>query len=444
VVGPPDCGRAGVVSALITALEPGLTARVGRLGFLSAGTAPIPLAPFAGLIAHVDLHFLNRYKHPSGIGGASFIPRNIRLARPRARPYYARMPNSANTSDSVRLTQLSHGAGCACKLGSAELSRILRSLVPYADPAVLIDSSTTDDAAVYQIDTSRALVATVDFFTSIVDDPYDFGRIAAANALSDIYAMGARPLFALSLVAFPRALLDRGVLEEIVRGGGDIALEAGIAVIGGHSIDDAEPKFGMCVIGEADPSLLTRNSGARPGDVLVLTKPIGTSVIGTAIKRDLASEDVIREAVACMTTLNRGAAEAMLRIGVSAATDVTGFGLLVHLRNMLRASGVSAVIHTDAVPLLPGVAELAAAGCISGGTRRNLTDVSPDVIWDDSLTELQRLLLCDAQTSGGLLIAVPADRAPRLVTELRAELTPIASVIGTIEPGSAGAIRVTT
>lgn len=342
----------------------------------------------------------------------------------------------------MRLSQLSHGAGCACKLGSAELSQVLRSLVPYADPAVLIDASTSDDAAVYQIDERRALVATVDFFTSIVDDPYDFGRIAAANALSDVYAMGARPRFALSLVAFPRDLLGQGILEEIVRGGGDIALEAGIAVIGGHSVDDAEPKFGMCVIGEADPALITRNSGARDGDVLVLTKPIGTSVIATGIKRGIASEETVRDAVACMTTLNRGAAEAMLRVGVSAATDVTGFGLLVHLRHMLRASGLAATIDAGAVPLLPGTAELAAAGCISGGTRRNLQDVTADVVWDESLSELQRLLLCDAQTSGGLLIAVPAGRAEQLIAELTVELTPIAAIVGSVEQGTPGAIRV--
>lgn len=350
--------------------------------------------------------------------------------------------STGEAGKTVRLSQLSHGAGCACKLGSAELAQVLRSLVPYADPAVLIDASTSDDAAVYRIDERRALVATVDFFTSIVDDPYDFGRIAAANALSDVYAMGARPRFALSLVAFPRDLLGQGILEEIVRGGGDIALEAGIAVIGGHSVDDAEPKFGMCVIGEADPALITRNSGARAGDVLVLTKPLGTGVIATAIKRGMASEDAIRDAVACMTTLNRGAAEAMLRVGVSAATDVTGFGLLVHLRHMLRASGVAATVDAGSVPLLPDAAELASDGCISGGTRRNLQDVTPDVVWDDALSELQRLLLCDAQTSGGLLIAVPSERAEQLITELRAELTPIAVIVGTVEQGSPGAIRV--
>jgi selenide,water dikinase len=306
---------------------------------------------------------------------------------------------------------------------------------------VLVDASSSDDAAVYQIDAQRALVATVDFFTPIVDDAYDFGRIAAANALSDIYAMGARPRFALNLIAFPRNLLHTGALEEIVRGGGDIALEAGIAVIGGHSIDDAEPKFGMCVIGEAPIDAIVRNAGARLGDVLVLTKPIGTGIISTAIKRSLASEDVIRDAVACMATLNRGAAEAMLRTAVSAATDVTGFGLLGHLRNMLRASGVGAHLEADQIPLLPGAAELAEAGCIAGGTRRNLADLENDVDWG-SMTELQRLILCDAQTSGGLLIAVPAERVDMLLAALNEELTPIAAVIGEITSDT-GRIRVT-
>jgi selenide, water dikinase len=315
--------------------------------------------------------------------------------------------------------------------------------VPYEDPAVLVDASTSDDAAVYRFTEDRALIATVDFFTPIVDDPYDFGRIAAANALSDIYAMGGRPRFALNLIAFPRDLLGTGMLEEIVRGGGEIALEAGIAVIGGHSIDDAEPKFGMCVIGEADPRLVTRNSGARPGDVLVLTKPIGTGVVATAIKRGIAPADVTRDAVESMTTLNRGAAEAMLRVGVSAATDITGFGLPGHLRNMLRASGVEAVLHASAVPLLPGVAELAAQGCIPGGTRRNLEDIAADTVWDDALTELQRLLMCDAQTSGGLLISVPAARAEDLIDELAAEHTPVAAVVGSVRDGAAGRITIT-
>jgi selenide,water dikinase len=322
------------------------------------------------------------------------------------------------------------------------LTQVLRHLVPYEDPAVLVDASTSDDAAVYQLEVERALVATVDFFTPVVDDPYDFGRIAAANALSDIYAMGARPRFALNLIGFPRDLLDTGMLEEIVRGGGDVALEAGIAVIGGHSVDDPEPKFGMCVIGDAQPGQIVRNSGARIGDVLVLTKPIGTGIIATAVKRGTATEDVVRLAVDSMTTLNRGAAEAMLRVGVSAATDVTGFGLIGHLHNLLRASGVAAELRAGAVPLLPGAAELAATGCIPGGTRRNLADSTPYVRWPDTFTELQRLLLCDAQTSGGLLIAIALDRAALLIAELRAELTPIAEIVGDVVDGPPGEITV--
>ena len=307
--------------------------------------------------------------------------------------------------------------------------------MPYEDPAVLVDASTGDDAAVYQIADDRALVATTDFFTPIVDDPYDFGRIAAANALSDIYAMGARPLFALNLVAFPRNLLDRDILSEILRGGSEIALQAGIAIIGGHSIEDSEPKYGLCVIGEVDPRTMLRNSGAQPGDLLVLTKPIGTGVIATALKKDAASETVIAEAVRSMVTLNRPAAEAMLRVGANAATDVTGFGLLGHLASMLRASGVSARIRSGLVPLLPGARDLAAAGHIAGGTRRNYADAQRMTTFNSELSETDQLLLCDAQTSGGLLISVPADHADALIRELRAANTLAAAIVGDIRSG---------
>src|SRR5690606_26276923 len=281
------------------------------------------------------------------------------------------------------------------------------------------DAGTSDDAAVYRVDAERALVATVDFFTPIVDDPRDFGRIAAANALSDIYALGARPLFALNLVAFPRAHLGTGVLEEIVRGAGEIAREAGIAIIGGHSIDDAEPKFGLCVIGEAVPDQIVRNSTARPGDVLVLTKPIGTGAISTALKRGVAEPHAVQAAVESMTTLNRAAAEAMLRAGASAATDVTGFGLLGHLREMVRGSRLAAVVRASAVPLLPTALGLAERGILPGGSKRNFDDVAGDVRWADAVPEPLRRLLCDAQTSGGLLIAVAPDRAQGLLAELR-------------------------
>jgi selenide, water dikinase len=300
---------------------------------------------------------------------------------------------------------------------------------------VLVDAGTSDDAAVYRLDGGRALVATVDFFTPIVDDPYDFGRIAAANALSDVYAMGGRPRFALNIIAFPRDLLGTGLLEEIVRGGGDIALEAGIAVIGGHSIDDAEPKFGMCVIGEVAPDGIVRNRGARPGDVLVLTKPIGTGIIATAIKQEVAPADVVSRAVDVMTTLNRGAAEAMVHVGVSAATDVTGFGLLGHLRNLLHGDALGARIRSADVPLIPGARELAGRGCIPGGTRRNLEDTADAVSWGAGVDETGRLLLCDAQTSGGLLIAIPPHRVTELLEQLRARNAPAAAVIGEVTGG---------
>jgi selenide, water dikinase len=322
---------------------------------------------------------------------------------------------------------------------------VLRQLLPVDDPAVLVDASTSDDAAVYRLDADRALVVTADFFTPIVDDPYDFGRIAAANALSDIYAMGARPLLALNLVGFPRRLLGRGILEEILRGGGAVAREAGIAVLGGHSIDDAEPKYGLCVVGEVRPDEVVRNSTARAGDALVLTKAIGTGVIATAIKAGAAPGGTVEAAVASMTWLNRIAAEAMRRHGAHACTDVTGYGLVGHLREMLDAAGLDARLDAVAVPVLAGARSLAEAGHVPGGTKRNLADVADAVDWGDA-DELTRTLLSDAQTSGGLLIALPPAAAAALVAELRAEAPALPAgaagspgapaVIGVLAPGS--------
>jgi selenide,water dikinase len=305
-----------------------------------------------------------------------------------------------------------------------------------------VDAGTADDAAIYRIAENRALVATVDFFTPIVDDAFDFGRIAAANALSDVYAMGGRPLFALNLVAFPRNLLKSGLLDEIVRGGGEVAREAGIAVVGGHSVDDPEPKYGLCVIGEVDPSTMVRNTGAQPGDVLVLTKPVGTGVIATAIKKDAAPADVVRAAVENMVTLNRGGAEAMRAAGVHAATDVTGYGLLGHLRSMLQASGVSARVRAMSVPLLRGAFELCERGFIPGGTSRNQRDVADFVSWS-RIPDPLRVLLSDAQTSGGLLISVAPHRLNTLLAALAEARTPAAAVIGGITAGEPGTIQVT-
>jgi len=323
----------------------------------------------------------------------------------------------------------------------SELAQVLRHLVPVDDPNALVDASTGDDAAVYRLSDDRALVVTADFFTPIVDDPFDFGRIAAANALSDLYAMGARPLFALNLVGFPRKLLDRGILEEIVRGGGTVCEEAGIPVLGGHSIDDAEPKFGMVGIGEVHPDCLVANDGARPGDALILTKPLGSGIVATAIKAGAAPEPLVARAVEVMATLNRGAAEAVGCAGAHAATDVTGFGLLGHLRNMLRASGASARVHAARVPLLDGVTALVEAGHVPGGTTRNREDLANDLDWAETVPETLRTLLCDAQTSGGLLISVPAEGVEELLEELEGRV-PVARVVGEVLEGPAGRIQV--
>jgi len=322
----------------------------------------------------------------------------------------------------------------------SELAQVLRHLIPIESTEALVDASTGDDAAVYSLGDGRALVVTLDFFTPLVDDPYDFGRIAAANALSDIYAMGARPLFALNLLAFPRDLLEEGIVDEIIRGGSDIAREAEIPIMGGHSIDDPEPKYGMVAVGDAREEAVVTNAKARAGDVLVLTKALGTGIVATAIKAKAATRDEVVTAVTSMTTLNRYAAEAMARAGVVAATDVSGYGLLGHLANMLMQSGVAAEIDAAAVPVLPGVSRLIAEGHVPGGTRRNLDDLI-DRIDFGSCNEAVRLTLADPQTSGGMLIAVPEDRVQDMLDDLRKE-APIATVIGRVTAGAPGTIKV--
>jgi len=314
-----------------------------------------------------------------------------------------------------------------------------------SDPRILVDASTRDDAAVYQLTPDRAIVATVDFFTPIVDDAYDFGRIAAANAFSDVYAMGGTPLLALNLVGWPRDKLPYELLGDVLRGGADIAKEAGAFVLGGHSVDDPEPKYGMVAIGEVHPHRIVTLARARAGDALVLTKPIGTGVLTTALKRDLATAAEIAAAVKAMATLNAGAARAMRSTGggVHAATDVTGFGLLGHLHNMLAASGVSAEIDAASVPLFPHAVELAERGAVPGGTTRDREALAPHVTFADQVPEPVRVLLFDAQTSGGLLIAVDPDRASALLAGLEREGTPAAARIGRLTRAVAGAITVT-
>lgn len=309
------------------------------------------------------------------------------------------------------------------------------------DPRLLVDASTRDDAAVLRLDADRALIATVDFFTPIVDDAATWGAIAAANALSDVYAMGGRPFFALNLVCWPRDQLPFDLLGEVLQGAADVARRAGCLVVGGHSIDDREPKFGMAVIGEAHPDRLLTNAAARPGDALVLTKPLGTGILTTALKRDLATEADLAEAVRSMTTLNDTAAAVARRHQLVAATDITGFGLIGHLASMLTASGVSAAVGIDALPLLAGARELARAGCVPGGTMRNLASVE-GVVFDEAVPEEDRLLAADAQTSGGLLLAVPPSRLDAVLADLAAEGTLAQAVIGCVTDGAPGTLRV--
>jgi selenide, water dikinase len=287
-----------------------------------------------------------------------------------------------------------------------ELGQVLEALPPVTDGNVLVGTAGRDDAAVYRIAPERAIVSTVDFFTPIVDDPSDFGAIAAANALSDVYAMGATPLFALGLVAFPRERLDTGLLEKMVAGGAAKLGEAGVPVVGGHSIDDPEPKLGYAVTGEIHPDRIVRNTGARPGDLLYLTKPLGIGIATTAIKRGMCPPDLEREAIALMTHLNRAASEAMLAAGATAATDVTGYGLAGHLLEL----GVGAEIRVAAVPVLEGGWALAEQDVVPAGTRRNHAVASLRVEWQD-VGLIEQVMMSDAQTSGGLLVAIPPERA---------------------------------
>jgi selenide,water dikinase len=315
-----------------------------------------------------------------------------------------------------------------------ELGQVLGALPPIVDPNVLNATSSRDDAAVYRIAPDRALVATLDFFTPIVDNPTDFGAIAAANSVSDVYAVGARPLFALGITAFPREKLGTGLLEKIVAGGAGKMAEAGIAVVGGHSVDDAEPKFGYAVIGEVHPDRLVTHEGARAGDVIYLTKPLCSGLVATAIKRGLCPPALERQAVEVMSTLNRRASEAMIAAGATAATDVTGYGLIGHLRNI--HGGADIELH--AVPFLEGVRDLAEKDLFPAGSRRNYDAYRDQVDWGGT-PELDRLMLCDSQTSGGILVAIPPENTGAFESALASAPFPAAR-IGTINGD--GSIRV--
>ena len=318
----------------------------------------------------------------------------------------------------VKLTALSSKGGCGCKIGPADLGQVVRSLPPAKpNPNLLVGLDTSDDAGVYKLNDELAIVQTVDFFTPIVDDPYSFGQIAAANAISDIYAMGGTPLTALNIVAFPITTLDKQILAEIMRGAADKAAEAGVTIVGGHSIDDKEPKFGMAVTGVVHPEQVRTNTGAKLGDKLILTKPIGVGIMTTSLKNNQLSEQEIDRVTKVMSALNRQAAEIMSKYTVHACTDVTGFGLLGHLLEMAKGSKAEFSVHRDRVPVLPRTRELAELGFVPGGTKNNYNHIKADVVFPEELDQLDQWILCDAVTSGGLLIAVAANEAEQLLEQ---------------------------
>ena len=319
---------------------------------------------------------------------------------------------------------------------------MLSQLPRVSDPRLLVGTETADDAGVYQVTDDIALVQTADLFPPVVDDPYAFGAIAAANALSDVYAMGGRPLTAMNLIGWPNGVIDYGFMGDVMRGGADKLAEAGATLVGGHSWDDAEPKYGLSVTGIVDPKKVLTNAAAQPGDELVLTKPLGMGIITTALKSGLASEAAIAQAIDIMATLNKAGADAAEEVGVHAMTDVTGFGLLGHLREMVAGARLGAEISASAVPVLDEARELVAKDVAPGGTRRNLQSMAGSVTFE-GISEHDQLLLADAQTSGGLLIAVEPAKLDVLIAALEARKTPVAVRIGRITAGPAGTIHVT-
>jgi len=314
------------------------------------------------------------------------------------------------------------------------LAQVLRQLPQVNDPNILVGTNTADDAAVYKVNDSLAIVQSVDYFTPVVDDPYTFGLITAANSLSDLYAMGAQPLFALNIVGFPSKKLSMDVLAEILKGGAAKAAEAGISVIGGHTIDDPEPKYGMVVTAVINPAQVVTNAGAKAGDRLVLTKPLGLGIITTAMKKGLVSPEVIAEAIEVMSTLNKAAAEAMVKVGVNACTDITGFGFLGHLHEMAKASHLGAKISLADVPVIPETWNLMnnKQGVVPGGSQRNLEFLREDLIINPGITEVDLTVLSDAQTSGGLLISVTEEKLPNLLQELKEAGVQTIALVGTM------------
>ena len=388
------CHADGIdVSAVLEAMQVPIDWAMGTIRFsVGRGTSSEDVDRAAGIVSEAVLRLLP--------GSAGSVPEGMLEQR------------------EYKLTQYTHGLGCACKLRPQALEEILAALPPSMDPEVLVGMDTADDAAVYRISDDIAVVQTVDFFTPIVDDPYMFGAISAANSLSDIYAMGARPLFALNIVGFPDKRLPLWVLQEILRGALEKAAEAGISIIGGHTVEDTEPKFGLAVTGIVHPDHVIPNSAAQPGDALILTKPLGVGIISTAVKSGLADENIAQEASELMATLNRAACEAMVDVGANACTDITGFGLLGHLHEMAAGSHVDVTISASAVPTLPAAWDLAGAGAVPGGTLNNLAYVADHVNFAPTISRVEQLILADAQTSGGLLISLPERRVDDLLAAL--------------------------
>lgn len=346
------------------------------------------------------------------------------------------------SASNIRLTMYTQGLGCACKLRPQELEKILKEIPVVSDPDILIDSQNSDDAAVYRINDTTAIVQTLDFFTPIVDSPYDFGSIAAANALSDIYAMGATPLFALNIVGFPSNRLPMDVLKEILKGAADKAHEAGINVLGGHTIDDPEPKYGMVVTGIVHPERIWANSGAVEGDAIILTKPVGTGILTTALKRGLTDEKTKKEIIRSMSELNNSSAEIIKKYTVHACTDISGFGLIGHLSEVTLASGVNAEIFANKIPVFDETHALAAANIIPGGSTNNLSHFSKFVVWKNDISEITKIILCDAQTSGGLLFTVPEKEKNSIINELHNAGIQAATHIGNCQKKGPGTIFV--
>lgn len=344
---------------------------------------------------------------------------------------------TTSLASAPRLTSLSHGGGCGCKIAPGVLADLLRRSAPAAPFAdLLVGTETADDAAVYRLNDEQAVIATTDFFMPIVDDPFDFGRIAAANALSDVYAMGGTPLFALAILGMPVKVLPGEVIREILRGGEAVCGEAGIPIAGGHSIDSVEPIYGLAAIGVVHPRYLKRNSGARAGDALVLGKPLGVGILSAAFKEDQLAQDDYRTLIDITTRLNRAGPELARLPGVHAMTDVTGFGLLGHLLEMCRGSVLSARVRMSAVPLLDNVRAMARDGLVTGASARNWASYGAEVRLAPDLDGTAQALLCDPQTSGGLLIACAPEQVAHVIETLGRHGSARAAVIGSLSEGS--------